>query len=49
MVMKLYIASIGAAYTLAILAVPRLRLSLGGSGLVLVFQVISLCTNEQTL
>lgn len=41
MVMKLYIASIGAAYTLAILAVPRLRLLLGGSGLVLVFQVIA--------
>jgi len=41
MVMKLYMASIAAAYTLALLAVPRLRILLGGSGLVLVFQVMA--------
>ena len=41
MVIRLYVASIGAAYMLALLAVPRLRLLLGGSGLVLVFQVMA--------
>lgn len=43
MVVKLYMASIGAAYTLALLAIPRLRILLGGgsSGLVLVFQVMA--------
>ena len=41
MVVKLYVASIAAAYTLALLAVPRLRIWLGGSGLVLVFQVMA--------
>lgn len=40
MVMKLYIASIAAAYALALLAIPRLRILLS-SQLVIVFQVMA--------
>jgi sugar phosphate permease len=41
MVSKLYLMSIGACYVLALLAVPRLRLLLGASGMVLVFQIMA--------
>lgn len=41
MVSKLYLITIGACYILAFLAVPRLRLLLGASGMVLVFQVMA--------
>ena len=41
MVSKLYMMAIASCYMLALLAVPRLRLFLGASGMILVFQVMA--------
>lgn len=41
MVSKLYMLTIGACYMLSLLSIPRLRVFLGATGMILVFQVIS--------